>query len=163
MFNKGGERPSQVIGEPSGSQISSSISPDGRWVAYTSSNNSLYLQPFPLNGAKYQITSRGAHFPRWMPDGQQIVFASDDPSGTSELMSVNIRRAPTLAFDPPVPLGVKNIVTNRDRGGFDVMPDGHRFVVLMPASVIDPGSITSQPFTVTLNWFEDLRARVPAK
>jgi serine/threonine protein kinase/Tol biopolymer transport system component len=155
-------KPTQVIGESTGSQISSSISPDGRWVAYTA-NGALYVQPFPPTGAKFQITSGGAHFPRWMRNGRQLVYATDDPSGTSELMGVNIRTESVLKFDPPVPLGVKNIVTNRDRGGFDVMPDGRHFVVLMPLSVTEPGTITSEPFIVTLNWFDELKARAPLR
>jgi len=159
--------PTLLIGESTGSQISSAISPDGHWIAYTSNEanrpQGLYVQPFPPNGAKYQIVADGAHFPRWTPDGHQIVYSTDDPTGTSELMASNIQTAPTFSFTPPRSVGVKNITTNRDRGGFDIMGDGRHFVVLMPQSAIEPGTATSEMFVVTLNWFEELNQRVPTK
>lgn len=160
-------KPTLLVGESTGSQISSAISPDGHWIAYTSTEmnrpQGLYVQPFPPNGAKYQIATEGAHFPRWTPDGHQIVYATDDPSGTSALMASNIQTGPTFSFTPPLPIGVKNIATNRDRGGFDIMPDGRHFVVLMPQSAFESGTATSEMFVVTLNWFDELNARVPAK
>jgi hypothetical protein len=142
------------------------MSPNGHWIAYTSNESNqqgLYVQPFPPNGAKHQISANGVHYPRWTRDGRQVVYATDDPTGTSELMASNIQSAPAFAFSPPTPIGVKNIVTNRERGGFDVMPDGRSFVVLMPQSTVEPGTVASAPFMVTLNWFEELKARVPTK
>src|SRR5207244_1144672 len=42
----------------SSSPLNSEFSPDGRWVAYTLRENfaTIYVQPFPATGAKYQIS-----------------------------------------------------------------------------------------------------------
>ena len=60
-----------------------------------------------------------------------------------------LARAPESAFT--------NLASNSDRG-YDMMPDG-RFL-----SITDPllaeGALSSM--TVVLNWFEELKARVPA-
>jgi hypothetical protein len=121
------------------------------------------VQPFPPDGTKLQVTTQGAHFPRWSPDGGQLFWATDDRAGVSQMMSVAVVKRPTIAFGAQVPIPIDNIETNRDRGGFDVMPDNQHFVVLMPVSELEPRALTAEPFVVTMNWFEDLKERAPAK
>jgi hypothetical protein len=64
---------------PNSVQPHASFSPDGRWVAYMSTElgsttPQLFVQPYPASGAKYQITTDGGVEPLWSPDGKQIFF-----------------------------------------------------------------------------------------
>ena len=53
------------------------------------------------------------------------------------------------------------IVSNQDRGGFAVMPDGEHFVVLLPTLQTDRGQVSADQINITINWFEELKQRVP--
>ena len=151
-----GAEPKTLIEAPA---ISSNLSPDGRWVAYTSSGE-LYVQPFPLTEAKYRIPAGGAHFPQWSPDRRQLFYANDEVGGTSKIMAVDIQTQPSFVFGRPTPLGVDGIVSNQDRGGFAVMPDGKHFIVLLPTAQ-EQGKASADQINITLNWFEELTQRVP--
>jgi eukaryotic-like serine/threonine-protein kinase len=142
--------------------LSSNLSPDGRWLAYTAAGD-LYVRPFPLTEAKYRFSTRGVHFPQWSPDGRQLFYATNEVAGTSQIMSVDIRTQPSFAFGKPVPLPINGIVSNQERGGFAVMPDGKHFVVLLPASQAEPGKASADQINVTINWFSELQQRVPVK
>jgi hypothetical protein len=153
-----GAAPQTLIEAPA---ISSTLSRDGRWLAYTS-HGELYVQPFPLTGAKYRIPTTGAHFPQWSPDGRKLFYATDEIAGTSKIVSLDIQKQPAFSFGKPTPLPVEGIVSNQERGGFAVMPDGKHFVVLLPASQ-EPGKASFEQFNITINWFEDLKHRVPVR
>jgi serine/threonine-protein kinase len=66
----GGVRSSMPIGAV--------FSPDGKWVAYSSDDRSrqtIYVQPFPATGAKYQFPAKDRDtpcHPVWSPDGKEI-------------------------------------------------------------------------------------------
>ena len=51
-----------------------SFSPDGQWLAYRSneSGSTIYVQPFPATGAKYQIATGSS--PVWSRDGKKLFF-----------------------------------------------------------------------------------------
>jgi Tol biopolymer transport system component len=49
------------------------LSPDGRWVAYTSNesgSDEVYVQSFPVPGGKRRVSSDGGAMP---PDGQRFL------------------------------------------------------------------------------------------
>src|SRR5437868_7327714 len=51
------------------------ISPDGRWVAYTSDESGrteVYLDSYPLPGRRVTISSAGGVDPAWRGDGQEL-------------------------------------------------------------------------------------------
>lgn len=57
------------------------ISPDGRWLAYTSSESGrdeIYVVPFVGGGGKWQVTTAGGHSSRWSPDGSHIDYLTSD-------------------------------------------------------------------------------------
>ena len=47
-------------------------------------------------------------------------------------------------------------------GGFDITPNGKYFVVLLPQSP-DPGKAPPEQINITLNWFDELKQRVPIR
>jgi hypothetical protein len=150
-----------LIEVPSSSQINPSFSPDGRWIAYASNetgNVEIYVQPFPSTGAKFQITRDGAGHPLWSPDGKELFYER-----AGRLFSVAIRTQPAFAFGSPVTLPITGFI--QDAGTtprlYDITKDGKQFVMLFR-----PGQTTRIPTStlqiqVVLNWFEDLKQRIP--
>jgi serine/threonine-protein kinase len=155
-----GQKPTQVM---PGYATNATFSPDGRWFAYSSTEvtgrQEVYVRPYPVTGAMYQVSTMGGHYPIWSPDGKQIFYATDEVGGTSQIMSVDVQTQPRFVVLKTTPLPIKGILSNQARGGFDITPDGKYFVVLLPR---DAGRTRSQ-INITLNWFEELKQRVPVR
>ena len=57
------------------------LSPDGRWLAYSSDESSdfeVYVQAFPEGGGKKRISGSGGRQPRWRRDGKELYYISGD-------------------------------------------------------------------------------------
>jgi serine/threonine-protein kinase len=53
------------------------FSPNGRYLAYTSNESGrteVYVQPYPMTGAKWQISTAGGFNPRWSQDGRLLRY-----------------------------------------------------------------------------------------
>jgi len=131
------------------------ISPDGRWMLYTSDEsgrNECYVQSFPTPGQKYQVTTGGCFFARWRGDGKVILIMGQDgqtilAADVLESGSEFLASAPRLLFRLP-----PNV------GGFDVTRDGQRFLAGVPE-----GKMVSQSITVVTNWQEELKRQAEEK
>lgn len=44
---------------------------------------------------------------------------------------------------------------------YDITPDGRQFVLMLLKSQDEPGKARAEQIDVTLNWFEELKQRVP--
>ena len=138
------------------------FSPDGRWVAYQMGTSAAveattYAQPFPPTGTKYQIVPGGR--PMWSRDGKKLFFIPDP----GRLMAVTVTTtASTIAVTNPVsvPRGFGGANPQIART-FDIMPDGRILGVGIPGRS-DIGYMRTE-IQVVLNWFEELKARVPPK
>jgi eukaryotic-like serine/threonine-protein kinase len=167
-----GDRTPTVFAElPNSFQPHAAFSPTGRWVVYSSTEVpvvQVFVQPYPSTGsnyAKYQITTDpGAAnaFPVWSPDGKQIFYASPP-----KMFTVDVRTEPTFSFGKPTALPVTGFVQpTPGMRNFDITRDGKHFVVVMPAS--GPSQNATNPriaaqINVVMNWFEELKQRVPAR
>jgi dipeptidyl aminopeptidase/acylaminoacyl peptidase len=149
-------------------QSDATFSPDGHWFAYWSNEsgqNTIYVQPYPPTGAKYQITTGVSVFPLWSPGGKQIFYV-EYSGGFGDLVSVEVQTTPTFTFGKPTTLPIKDIIFNGGQGnprGFDISPDGKQFVVMLPASEAESNQRATQQVYVTLHWFDELKRRVSAK
>ena len=149
--------------------VSAVFSPDGRWVTYATSNSSgpqdaVYVQPFPPNGTKYQIspTEEDGHHPLWSPDGKELTFIPNP----GRLTSVSVTFAPSFAVGNPVELPRRFSLDNApgNTRSYDITPDGKRFIGLAPVSSgQESGSGANPEIRVIVNWFEELKSRVPAR
>jgi eukaryotic-like serine/threonine-protein kinase len=126
------------------------FSPDGRWVAYDSTESGereVYAAPFPGPGGKRQISSGGGGFPAWRRDGKELFYMiRDGRLMAAEVSETNgtleIGRVQKL-FDG---LGVTN-------GGssYAVTADGQKFIV------VENAAATTRPLTLVENWTAALR------
>lgn len=112
--------------------LGTSISPDGRWIAYQSTKSGRYevwVQPLGRPGPAVPVTTQGALRPLWSADMRDMFF--DD--GKQQLWTVPIRTEPIFTVaGAPVALPIKGFVqTGVGRRMYDLLPDG-RFVMIFP-------------------------------
>jgi Tol biopolymer transport system component len=123
------------------------VSPDGRWVAYSSDESGrfqLYVQPFPGPGRKVQVSESGAIIAWWSRDSRRLTFVNDS---LRSLWRVTMTPGPTMMAGTP-----KQIASLPSDSIFGaMMPDESRFLVLSPERT-GSGSIT-----VVQNWRATLR------
>ena len=116
---------------PGSTQNSGQFSPDGRWVAYMSRETGQYevfVTPFPPSGAHWQVSANGGVQPHWSADGRELYFVSR----SGEMMAASVNgRGPRFEVGQVRPLFRVNIYTGprTEVLGYDVSPDGKRFLV----------------------------------
>lgn len=138
----------------------STVSPDGRWFAYYSDlgdHNAIFVQPFPPTGAKYVLPGDGRD-PLWSRDGKRLFFIRNTEAA-AELMSAPVYTTSGVTFDEPQRLGIDDINSVGPRS-YDVASDGQTFagVLIQHRSTESAGN---DRFEITLNWFQELKQRVP--
>ncbi len=150
------------------SQVDPAISPDGRWIAYISTNGAgiggqVTVRPFPspASAGKWQVSDseNGGKFPVWSHNRKELFYLNSDNRIMVAPYSVK-----GLSFAPEKPRQWSTAPlfrpTNNALWNLDIAPDGRRFVVLAP-----PESRGAEPTTVhatiLLNFFDELRRRLP--
>src|SRR5262245_5487718 len=133
------------------------LSPDGRWMAYDSDESGgvdVFIQSFPdPRGKRLKVALGHGSEPRWTQAGRALVYREDD-----KVVAVAIDPAtgasgpPRVLFAGPYP---SNQGWTRPRS-YDVSPDGQRFLMTKL-----PREQPSPRIRVVMNWFEELRAKVP--
>jgi hypothetical protein len=133
------------------------------WLAYTlrtSGTANIWVEPFPATGAnRYQVTTINGHHPVWLPRGEGLSFRV----GNSEQVVVPITVAPSFSIGNQIPVvggGLPLIGVGVSRP-YDVTRDGRRFVVVAPAFRGGTGVVSIPEIEIIVNWFEDLKRRVP--
>jgi serine/threonine protein kinase/Tol biopolymer transport system component len=125
------------------------VSPDGRWIAYTSDESGpaeLFVQSFPVPGAKYQLTSSGAqnYNIRWTQGGKELMYLAGD--GLT-LMTIDVTTGASFRAGAPHEL----FKLRPDWVGYDFAPDGERVLVVAP-----PGAPLPPSITIDVNWASQL-------
>jgi eukaryotic-like serine/threonine-protein kinase len=130
-----------------GFQGAGRFSPDGRWIAYASTETGraeIFVVPFPdLRAGKWLVSTAGGSFVRWRRDGRELFYqapdnrlmAADVNGQGSEFQVGTVR--PLFQLQPPA-------------GGidtYDVSKDGRRFLVITPVE-----AQVSPVITVVVNW-----------
>ena len=131
------------------------ISPDGQWIAYSSyesGNPQVYVRPFPdVDGGKWTISTDGGSFPIWSPVGRELFYRN-----RSEIIAVEFETEPTFS-----PVSSKTLFSGnyvfQSHNQWDISPDGKRFLMLESTSTGND----EYRINIVLNWFEELKERVP--
>ena len=119
---------------------SARFSPIGRFLAYTSNETGrkeVYVQTFPEHTGKWQISTSGGEQPMWSRDGKELFYLAAGNNGTdTKLMSVAVNTG-SAAFQADIP---KELFQTQLipfwfwRNLYVPSPDGHRFLMVAPAS-----------------------------
>ena len=113
---------------------SGKVSPDGRWLAYTSNESGtqqVYVSALSGSG-RWPISRTGGSQPRWQRDGKALYFVAPD----STLMTVPVMTGSGAGFaagqPEALPIRLQADVTGW-RYAYDVTADGRRVIANMPA------------------------------
>jgi serine/threonine-protein kinase len=149
----------QTIVQTDGSDYFGVLSPNGRWLAYSSNEqdnqNDIYVQAFPSgSGGKWRVSTEGGTFPRWAQNGKELFYWND-----GRIMTVKVTTDTNFTHENPVQLPVTTAGT-APFAAWDISPDGRCFLVLRPVEGADSAAPTQQ-INIVLNWFEELKRLVP--
>src|SRR5262245_47323898 len=121
---------------------SGTLSPDGRWLAYTSDESGrieVYVQSFPGGGSKRQVSSGGGNHPRWRRDGRELFYYA----GGGKLMAPPVKSGESLEVGEAASL----FEFRAGAGHYAVTADGQRFLINAVVEM-EPNA----PLTVWTNW-----------
>ncbi len=133
------------------------LSPDGRWLAYTSDESGrpeVYVQAFPEGGDKLAISNGGGREPVWAPDGHALYYRTGD-----RMLEVGIDTEPALRAGAPHLIfegAYEGVVWGEP--DYDVSPDGQRFLMIKST-----GPPPRAEMEVIVNWFDDVARAVESR
>ncbi len=150
-----GDRPLKSFLVTQFDEWQASLSPDGKWAAYSSSESGsyqVYIRPFPEGGGRWAVSTDEGYGPQWAPDGKTLYYYAP-----GKVMSVPIQTVPSLAVGKPQPLFSGYQQKSVDSGlMYDISPDGQWFVVTQ--SKDDDANL--RQIHLVLNWFDEIQAKL---
>jgi serine/threonine-protein kinase len=137
------------------------LSPDGRWLAYTSTENghqNVWVTPYPSLSGRRPVSTQGGDSPVWTRGGSEIVYYEPINGGGGRLMAVAF--APAGSLPNPEILFTKTgaeFARASPLPGFAVTSDGKRFL----AVVGDPNRYPPRTtIDVVFHWLDTMPARL---
>jgi serine/threonine-protein kinase len=163
VYEEAGDIWIQGLDEPAprklvGSQFAEAVphlSRDGRWLSYASNESGsfeVYVRPFPSGDGRWQISVGGGRLNWWSPAGDFIIYAGNDERS---LFKVAIHAAAGIEADRPQALVTLPDVIVEDP---QMSADGQRILAIREV----PRKFTADRVCAVLNWFDELKAKVPA-
>ena len=146
-----GDRKPKLFKQTPFAEEEGKISPDGRWMAYTSDasgQREVYIEAMATGGLQRQISVAGGNNPRWRADGMELYFVSD-----RKVMGVAVEQTQTpnseLSLGMPRKLfGDLDLIVSDLTSSYEPSADGREFLALIrsnPAPAVPP-------LTVVTNW-----------
>ena len=147
----GDRKPVPVVATPF-NEGDGRLSFDGKWVAYVSDESGreeVYIRPFPGPGSAIRVSTGGGRAPRWRRDGRELFYMAND----RRLMAVEIKGSSPLESGRIQPLFEAPSVRESlpFEAGYDVTPDGQRFLINTPVAEKPSAA------TLLLNWTSALK------
>jgi Tol biopolymer transport system component len=148
-----------LLAEPF-SESNGVISPDGRWLAYQSSESGreeIYVRPFPdVNSGRWQVSTNGGTRPLWRGDGRELFYYL--PPGV--IMSAPVTSGPVFSAGTPVTIVKGSYLSPQTGRMYDVTPDGRRFLLIKESR--PEGEAPPPPqLIVVQNWLQELKRQAP--
>ncbi len=110
------------------SEVMPDLSPDGRWLAYASTESGLreiYVQPVPGPGARLQVSITGGGEPLWSPQGGTLFYRSAERliiAARLEMAPLRVVKYDTLFLD--------RFVRAQSKTNWSVFPNGKEFLMI---------------------------------
>jgi len=130
-----------------------SISPDGKLLAYQSSETGdaeIYIRELKPDGGKWQVSTNAGRCPLWRADGKELYFVTLN----FDIWAVQISTEKELEIGTPVKLFNHRFMLTGPNTLFPyaVTKDGKKFFILAPAN-----EDLAAEFIVVQNWPEELK------
>lgn len=149
--------PIQLAAAPQFSELHPALSPDGRWLAYSSNEAGqfeVYVRPFPNAGAgRWQVSNGGGGQPVWSSDGRELFFLD----ANFRMTEAEIRTTPGFTVPALHPLfDASRFAIDLYHQSFAVLKDGRFVFAGQPRS-----GVATPPKLVEIdNWFADIKAKI---
>jgi Tol biopolymer transport system component len=132
-------------------ELSPAISPDGKWVAYTSNEtgrSEVFVQRFPGGGGKTRISTDGARDAAWSKRGRQLFYWSAEGIAAVDYAAAG------ETFTP----GKPRVWAAHDRVRvFAIAPDEQG------AAIVTGAAAQAAETVFVLGFFDELRRRTPGR
>jgi eukaryotic-like serine/threonine-protein kinase len=123
-------------------------------VSDASGRDEIYVTDFANACCKWQVSNNGGTEPRWGREGTEIFYLSPD----MQIMAVGVNKGATgLSFGAPNSLFSARPKIYLEGTGYDVAPDGERFLINtycaenpLPLTLIANWTANIQPAAKTL-------------
>ena len=133
-----------------------SLSPDGRWLAYTWQQEGgihVYVRPFPdVDAGRWQISTTRGDEAVWAHNGRELFY--------QETANADVQMVAEIIVDPSFAVGEQRVLfplatylIGNGHAQYDINSDDQRLVML------NAGELDSQLILV-VNFFEELKERV---
>jgi serine/threonine-protein kinase len=133
-----------------------SVSPDGRWIVYTTVDNGPHVMVRTFSGgAAREITSDGGASPRWLRNGREIVSRH-----LRAFRLMKIQTTPEFSISKPevlFPLSSNDDLWNPH--AYDVAPDGSRFLFVRS----EASNVVPRGASIVEHFFTELNRRAPVR
>ena len=155
-LDRGGE-PAKVLAT-TGAEMQPALSPDGRWLAYSSSQSGrteVYVRPFDRPGSTVRVSRSGGASPVWHPAGSELFFreTQDVSRASRRILSVSVAPGPDLVIGQPRLVAETDFdfLSKWSWREYDVSPDGEHFVIARPFDTEDAPRLVYAP-----NWLDEV-------
>jgi eukaryotic-like serine/threonine-protein kinase len=146
-----GSKAVRVLSAPTGDMVQAAISPDSRWLAYSSSDSGrfeIYVESFGSRGSRSQISTAGGVEPRWAIDGRALFYTQ-----ATSMMMVPIDPGPAFSPGKARVMFVGVAPPSTDSGQTYAVPlTGDRFLMLRSSRE----NVGPPEIRLILNWFSEL-------
>jgi serine/threonine-protein kinase len=152
--------PTVFLSSPA-SETTPTFSPDGRWIAYASTEaggaGDVYVRQFPGPGGPWRISTAGGRFPRWSATAPELLFI--EGQGTIMAARYAVVGGSFRADTPRVwsPTGIQGVAPGN--AGYDLHPDGKR--VAAAAVADDSEGVANDKVVFFFNFGEYLKKIAP--
>ena len=156
LLSLSGEKKSTSLLQTNFIEAQPRFSPNGRWIAYISNETGqfeVYVDSFPVSGAKLAISIGGGSQPQWRANGRELYYYGAD----RKLVAVEVNGdGPTFKVGEARPLFEIRVAAIDQsfpgNGYYTPTRDGKRFLV--PSL---PEAPERQQINVIVNWMADLK------
>jgi serine/threonine-protein kinase len=149
-------------------EVGATFSPDGRWLAYTVGDGpaieyEIWAQPFPPTGERRRISQEYGVMPTWSQDGEELFYRpiSQTPGMRQTLRSISVSTTPSFTFSTEQPVSIGDFLSFSFYRSFDITADRQSVLVVLSAEQTGGDEAPQPQLHVVLNWFEELKERVP--
>ncbi|HUP59314.1 MAG TPA: protein kinase, partial [Thermoanaerobaculia bacterium] len=118
----GSSKPEVTVDDPSAWELEPRVSPDGRWLAFTSDasgTSEVYVQDL-VSGDRVRISNRGGVLPRWSRNSGELFYVAPDQTIVSATQRGARWNDVVLA---------ELFRARNDIESWDVLPDGQTFLI----------------------------------
>ena len=140
-------------------ELSPSISPDGRWLAYASQETGeweVYVRPFPdVGSGKWPVSRGGGFAPLWAHSGREIFYLTPD----DQIMTATVEVGESFRVADRQPLFSipQGFVMSDLRVPYDVTPNDHEFIMVRN---VGSEEVEEPPVILVEKWLVEVRDRV---